>query len=175
MLSGINDPRERVYSMKVIISFPNRWEGMMKKSNLVLLTAKEHVICHHLLTKCTEGSDRSKMNYAFWLLVNGWGDFRTGHKITARQYQKLKEEIAKQISSNNKGKTGSSRSQEQKEAARQRMLLNCHWKGKPAHNKGKKSPGVGGRKKGTGWSEEERAKQMQARSAPGYHDFLKKS
>jgi len=152
---------------------PKSLGGNDDKENLILLTAKEHVICHHLLTKFTEGSDKAKMNYAFWALVNGWGDHRNGHKITARQYEKLKEEIAKQISLNNKGKPGRPCTPEQKEAARQRMLTNCHWKGKPAHNKGKKRPGVGGRKKGTGWSESERKKQMEVRSQPGYHSFLK--
>lgn len=45
--------------------------------------------------------------------------------------------------------------------------------GKPAPNRGAKRPGVGGRKKGTKWSEEERKTQERVRSVPGYHDFLK--
>jgi hypothetical protein len=45
--------------------------------------------------------------------------------------------------------------------------------GKPAPNRGIKRPGVGGRKKGTSWSEEERAIQTKARSRDGYYDYLK--
>jgi hypothetical protein len=40
--------------------------------------------------------------------------------------------------------------------------------GKPAPNRGVKRPGVGGRKKGTKWSEEERQKKMIARQSPEY-------
>jgi hypothetical protein len=40
--------------------------------------------------------------------------------------------------------------------------------GKPAPNRGIKRPGVGGRKKGTGWSEEERRKKMLTRQSPEY-------
>jgi hypothetical protein len=45
--------------------------------------------------------------------------------------------------------------------------------GKPAPNRGVSRPGVGGRKKGTGWSELERAKHELVRSAPGYYDYTK--
>lgn len=43
--------------------------------------------------------------------------------------------------------------------------------GKPAANRGSNRPGVGGRKKGTGWSESERITQLEVRSRPGYYDF----
>lgn len=42
-------------------------------------------------------------------------------------------------------------------------------------NKGKKRPGIGGRKKGTKWSYQERQSQLKVRSGPGYYDFLKSS
>jgi hypothetical protein len=45
--------------------------------------------------------------------------------------------------------------------------------GKLAPNRGMKRPGVGGRKKGTIWSDGERKKQETIRSAPGYYDFTK--
>jgi len=40
-------------------------------------------------------------------------------------------------------------------------------------NKGVTRPGIGGRKKGTTWSVNERNTQMKIRSVPGYHDYLK--
>ena len=45
--------------------------------------------------------------------------------------------------------------------------------GKTAANKGIKRPGIGGRKKGTGWSESERNTHELIRSQPGYYDFTK--
>jgi hypothetical protein len=45
--------------------------------------------------------------------------------------------------------------------------------GKPAPNRGIKRPGVGGRKKGTTWSDSEREIHKKIRSAPGYYDFTK--
>ena len=45
--------------------------------------------------------------------------------------------------------------------------------GKPAPNRGVKRPGVGGRKKGTGWSDKERKARMEARNQPGYYDYLR--
>ena len=44
---------------------------------------------------------------------------------------------------------------------------------KPAPNRGVKRPGIGGRKKGTKWSESERKKQETIRNTPGYYDFAK--
>jgi hypothetical protein len=43
--------------------------------------------------------------------------------------------------------------------------------GKVSPNRGSKRPGIGGRKKGTCWSESERAKQLEVRSQPGYYNF----
>lgn len=152
---------------------PKSMGGNNTKDNLVLLTAKEHLVCHHLLTKFTEGKDKSKMIYAFWAIVNGWGDFRTGHKITARQYEQLKQEIAKQISKNNTGKPSPPKSLEGLERIRASAKRQPRRTGVDNPLYGTKRPGVGGRKKGTGWSEQERKKQMEIRSVPGYHDFLK--
>jgi hypothetical protein len=45
--------------------------------------------------------------------------------------------------------------------------------GKPAPNRGVKRPGIGGRKKGTKWSDEERAVQQELRSKEGHYDYLK--
>lgn len=45
---------------------PSSLGGSDEKSNLVLLTPREHYICHLLLTRMTTGSDRSKMVFAFF-------------------------------------------------------------------------------------------------------------
>lgn len=159
------------YEMHHII--PKSLGGTDDIHNLVLLTAKEHVICHHLLTKFTNGKDKSKMLYAYWSLINGWGEKRRPHRVTPRQYEALREEVAKLISQNNTGRVGIPCSDENREAARKRMLEKNPMKNSIPWNKGLKSPGSGGRKKGSKWSEEERQRQLEIRSQPGYYDFLK--
>ena len=44
--------------------------------------------------------------------------------------------------------------------------------GKPAHNRGVKRPGVGGRKKGTKWSAEERADKEKLRDTAEYKEKM---
>ena len=44
--------------------------------------------------------------------------------------------------------------------------------GKPAPNRGVKRPGVGGRKKGTKWSDEERAKKQEMRSTKEHKEKM---
>ena len=153
---------------------PKSLGGSNDKDNLVLLTAKEHFICHHLLTKFMINENKSKMQFAFWNLLNGWGKHRTPFKITSRLYQTIKEDISKLISKINTGRKNPPVTQEtrNKISAATKGMKN-YWYGKPAHNRGKKRPGIGGRKKGTTWSVTERATQLQVRAQPGYYDFTK--
>lgn len=48
---------------------PKSLGGRYTKANLVRLTPKEHYICHHLLTKCTQGEDLVKMLRAWFLMA----------------------------------------------------------------------------------------------------------
>lgn len=49
---------------------PSSLGGTNDKDNLVRLTAREHFICHLLLTKMTIGNDKYKMCFAFHMLSN---------------------------------------------------------------------------------------------------------
>lgn len=74
---------------------PRSTGGTNEKENLIDLTAREHFICHWLLTKMTEGLDRSKMVYA----LNGMrrknkGQSRYETPITSRVYARAKVEAA---------------------------------------------------------------------------------
>lgn len=85
---------------------PRSLGGTDDKNNLVNLTAREHFICHWLLTKIYTGESRSKMIYA----LNGMkrsNEFaqRYETKITARVYERLKKEFAKVHSKVMKGRT----------------------------------------------------------------------
>jgi len=62
------------------------------KDNLVLLTAREHYICHYLLIKMTYGHDRRLMLYALgaFQLQNN----KVVRNITARQYEQIRKAIS---------------------------------------------------------------------------------
>lgn len=56
------------------------WE--YRRSNIVLLTAREHYFCHELLIKIYPSRS---MNYALWFLSNS-----KYHKVSSRQYERAK-------------------------------------------------------------------------------------
>jgi hypothetical protein len=65
---------------------PKSMGGSDHQKNLVLLTAKEHFICHWLLTKCTSGMARRSAVFSFGGLarrLNG------SDSLTSAQYSKL--------------------------------------------------------------------------------------
>jgi hypothetical protein len=64
---------------------PKSFGGSNKKSNLVKLTAREHYICHLLLTKMVVGIYRGKMIYALSLI-------KPKSKHNSRLYENLKIE-----------------------------------------------------------------------------------
>lgn len=67
---------------------PKSLGGKNDPANLVLLTPREHYICHRLLIEMTVGKARSKMAYAF---------FRFSPKerpLTSRGYEKLRAAIS---------------------------------------------------------------------------------
>ena len=78
--------------------------GTNEKSNLVLLTGREHFIAHKLL--CEIYPDNDKLKFAVWLFVNkaqSNGQVRV-YNISSYEYERLKIEISKQSSKQNKGR-----------------------------------------------------------------------
>ena len=59
--------------------------------NIVLLTAKEHYICHRLL--CKIYPDNKKLVYAFWRMINSSGGNTKRYILSSNKFKKLKEEI----------------------------------------------------------------------------------
>ena len=85
---------------------PQSLGGSNNKDNLVDLTAREHFICHWLLTKIYTGEAKAKMIYA----LNGMkrsNEFaqRYETKITARVYENLKKQFSMVHSATMKGRT----------------------------------------------------------------------
>ena len=68
---------------------PNSMGGLKRENNLVRLTAKEHFICHRLLTKMTAGKHQVSMIYAVYCMANKDREKRQ-LKITSRTYAVLR-------------------------------------------------------------------------------------
>ena len=74
---------------------PKSLNGTDDKANLVDLTAREHFICHWLLTKMYTGEAKSKMIYALnGMKRNGKFTQRYETLITSRVYESLKKEFS---------------------------------------------------------------------------------
>lgn len=83
---------------------PKSIGGSHDKSNIVVLPAKAHFICHHLLTKMTVEQDKIKMFHAFWRMIHSP---QHSQPITAKVYQVIKEERANALSKEMQGKNNS--------------------------------------------------------------------
>lgn len=71
---------------------PSCLGGSNSIKNLVLLTAKEHFIAHALLCKCTEGTAKLKMFYAFRMFQSASD---TQHRyMSSALYERLRKETS---------------------------------------------------------------------------------
>lgn len=74
---------------------PKSLGGSNDPTNLVKLTAKEHFICHLLLTKMVLGVPKNKMVYALWCLANLKRHSQDRYTINSRQYTIIKQQYSK--------------------------------------------------------------------------------
>ena len=72
---------------------PRCLSGSNNKENLIRLTAKEHFICHLLLTHMVIGIFKHKMIYALWNMCFGSKNHKR-HTISARQFEQIKIQMA---------------------------------------------------------------------------------
>jgi len=72
---------------------PRCMGGSNAKYNLVILTAKEHFICHLLLTKMLAGPLKYKMVKASMMMANQIGPGQQRYKTTSRIYEILKTSL----------------------------------------------------------------------------------
>lgn len=94
---------------------PKSLGGSNFKNNLVILSAKEHFVCHLLLTKMTEGKEKLKMVYAAWAMANLATYNQHREKITGSSYARLREIVSAQHA---KFRTGKKHSEETKQKQR---------------------------------------------------------
>jgi hypothetical protein len=76
---------------------PRSLGGSDCKDNLVILTAREHFLCHRLLTKMTTGKEKSKMVFAMWAFTRSSRN-QSRQIINSHIYSHIREEWAKEIS-----------------------------------------------------------------------------
>lgn len=72
---------------------PKSLGGGNSKENLVVLTAKEHFICHRLLVYMTTGISKNKMINAIWWMCGS--SAKTRYIISVRTYKKCREQFSK--------------------------------------------------------------------------------
>lgn len=75
--------------------------GSNDYSNIIALTAREHFICHMLLTKMVEGRDKTRMSFAMWRLAH---PKQSKHKINSSMYETTRKLFGRQMSAFNKGR-----------------------------------------------------------------------
>lgn len=105
---------------------PKSLGGNNNQDNLVKLTAREHFICHLLLTKFTTGKAKSQMYFALNMLrvSNNYQD----RYISSRIYETLKKNLSFELSKMHKGKVISDKT---------KKLISDSRKGRPSAFKGK--------------------------------------
>lgn len=116
---------------------PKSLGGTDDNNNLVLLTPREHFICHLLLIKMTVGINKSKMAAAILLMIKNTNKLLHREKITSRKYDnrrffrniKFSDEHRRKLSEAAKKRKPRIPSPEELEKRRQSLL---------GKNKGKK-------------------------------------
>ena len=101
--SNVNNKNETYFEKHHII--PRSCGGIDSKENLVLLTAREHFICHILLVKMLTGEFKFKMvKAAHCMMYLKNKEIKRTFKINSKIYAFLKEEHSKAISAQMLGK-----------------------------------------------------------------------
>jgi len=78
--------------------------GDDESSNLIELTAHEHLVCHLLLRKMLPPGENYGLIAAAWRMVNMEDENGNRHRVTGRLYAKLKEEFSVSHSIKMKGR-----------------------------------------------------------------------
>lgn len=89
--------------------------------NLVKLTAREHFICHWLLTKFVI-QHREKTDYALWLMMNVENCNQVRYKINSKIYEILKIKLSKTFKTQQLGKKLSEETKKKISETRKRKI-----------------------------------------------------
>ena len=80
---------------------PRCMGGTDHVDNLIRLSARQHFVCHMLLTQMTSEEYKNKMTFALWRMLHSNIDQKR-YIVGSHQYKTIKEQMAKAISENNK-------------------------------------------------------------------------
>jgi hypothetical protein len=61
--------------------------GNNSSDNIVALSAREHYVCHLLLTKMTTGKAKKSMAYALWMMTNASSKGQKRYKCSSKLYE----------------------------------------------------------------------------------------
>jgi hypothetical protein len=142
---------------------PRSLGGTDDADNLVHLTAREHFICHWLLTKMTTGEDRYKMLNALRMMrAEKHGQQRYETCITARVYESIKKEYAELQSVLRSGEGNGFYGKTHSEEAKRRISEANKGRVQPPEEKARQIAAITGRKRSP-FSEEWRAKMSESK------------
>ena len=83
---------------------PRSLGGSDSIENLVVLTAREHFICHLLLPQMLDGEDKYKMRYAIHLMMNMSSKGQERYIPSAIIYEQVRKQHSANVSAQFKGK-----------------------------------------------------------------------
>ena len=111
---------------------PHSLGGSHLSANRVRLTAREHYVCHRLLTKMTVGRDRQRMWAALHAIsrMGSKNNDRSTIRVTSHVFAQLREEHAKHIGLIWKGKKRSAESRAKMSAAQRGRVTSDEAKAK---------------------------------------------
>jgi hypothetical protein len=115
---------------------PRSLGGSNDADNIVRLTAREHFICHWLLTKMHLGEARGKMINALYLM-QGKNKYQDRY-INSKVYEKLRQDYSQYISDLNKGRIQPLEEKARQIAAitgRKRAPFSEEWRAKMSESK----------------------------------------
>ena len=145
----IDSAKSRKLSLSTYVEnhhiIPKALNGTDEKANLVSLTAREHFICHWLLTKMTSGTNKNSMVYALLFMQrSNKTQERYDTLITSRVYESYKKLHSKIVSKSKKGKPLSEETKLKMSLAKKGKILSAETKLKMSEaKKGKRSNRAG--------------------------------
>ena len=117
---------------------PKSMGGTNNKNNLVLLTAREHFMCHLLLPKmCIDSDHKRKMVYAYMCISEMGNKFNRHHIYKSKIYEAYKQKYVPLISGENCYMYGVSKSEEIKKKISETRIKEGTGRGEnnPMYNK----------------------------------------
>lgn len=161
---------------------PKSLGGNDAKENLVLLTSREHFVCHWLLYKFSKGPNKAKMAHAWFMMCSTNNKNQKRHKTTSRIYElaRLAKCTAEVLETTRKKQSQSQKGKTIPLETRQKISATTKGRAKSEKHRNNLSKSLKGRKKtkehlarlsesrkGLKWTDEQKQRLKQARPLNG--------